>query len=280
MQAIRENSGKIHPDQRKGTLMTTHTDFVSVERQNHIVQLVSERGRLTVPELSELFAVSDATIRRDLAALAAQNAVQRVHGGVMRLQSVATREIPIVVRQKSHAEEKSRIGRAAANLIQDGETLLLSGGSTGLAVARHLLQHNDLTVVTDSVLVVTELLQQERHRVIMLGGTIDPEEQAVRGTLSRAVLGQLQVDKVIIGAKGISVQRGVSAETPEEAELFRAYMAIGEHVIVVTDSSKFTQSALVQVAPLDAVHTLVSDTYLDAATAEHIRERGVYLVLA
>jgi DeoR/GlpR family transcriptional regulator of sugar metabolism len=257
----------------------THTDFLSLERQDHIVKLVADRGRLTVPELSQLFDVSDATIRRDLAALAAQNRVQRVHGGVIRLQSVATHEIPIVVRQKSHEIEKERIGQATAALIQDGETLMLSGGSTGLCVARQLHSHHDLTIVTDSLLVVQELLQQGQHKVIMLGGTIDPEEQAVRGTLSRMVLEQLQVDKVIIGTKGISVQRGLSAETPEEAELFRTYMSIGDHVIVITDSSKFEQSALVQVVPLEAIHTLVTDTHLDADTAEQIRERGVYLLL-
>lgn len=257
----------------------THTDYLSLERQDHIVELVGERGRLTVPELSQLFEVSDATIRRDLATLAAQNRVQRVHGGVMPLQTVATREVPIILRQKRYIEEKDRIGRAAAALIHDGETLLLSGGSTGLAAARHLQPFHDLTVVTDSLLVVQELLQQGQHKVIMLGGTIDPEEQAVRGTLSRTVLAQLQVDKVIIGTKGISVQRGLSAETPEEAELFRTYISIAEHVIVITDSSKFQQSALVQVVPLDAIHTLVTDTQLDAETAEQIREKGVYLLL-
>ncbi len=257
----------------------THTDFLSLERQDHIVKLVAERGRLTVPELSQLFDVSDATIRRDLATLAAQNLVQRVHGGVMRLQSVATHEIPIVLRQKTYVEEKERIGQATATLVKDGETLLLSGGSTGLCVARHLQGHHDLTIVTDSLLVVSELLQHDQHKVIMLGGTVDPEEQAVRGTLSRTVLAQLQVDKVIIGTKGISINRGLSAETPEEAELFRTYMSIGDHVIVVTDSSKFEQSALVQVVSLDAIHTLVTDTALDSETAEQIRERGIYLIM-
>src|SRR5436189_5924419 len=114
-----------------GSPTMTHTDFLSLERQDHIVKLVTDRGRLTVPELSQFFDVSDATIRRDLAALAAQNLVQRVHGGVMRLQTVATREIPIVLRQKTHIEEKERIGQATAALVQDGETLLVSGGSTG-----------------------------------------------------------------------------------------------------------------------------------------------------
>ncbi len=257
----------------------THTDFLSLERQAHIVKLVAERGRLMVSELSEMFDVSDATIRRDLAALAAQNRVQRVHGGVMRLQTVATHENPIGLRQKTHIAEKERIGIATAALVQDGETLLLSGGSTGLCVARQLHGHHDLTVVTDSLLVVTELLGQGQHKVIMLGGTIDPEEQAVRGTLSRTVLAQLQVDKVIIGTKGISINRGLSAETPEEAELFRSYISIGDHVIVITDSSKFEQSALVQVVSLDAIHTLVTDTALDSETAEQIRERGIYLIL-
>ncbi len=256
----------------------TVSDLMTPERQEQIVTLVNEKKRLTVSELGQYFGVSETTIRRDLATLAANNLLRRVHGGAMWINPVATSETPILHRQGEHAAEKERIGAATVELVQNGETLLLAGGSTGLAVARHLRERNGLTVVTDSLLVANELLRQGQHTIIMLGGTIDPDEQAVRGTLSRMFLGQLQVDKVIMGTKALSVGRGLSAETPEEAELLRGYMTCGHHVIIVTDSSKFHQSALIQLTPLDAIHILVTDTALEDEIAEQIREMGVYLL--
>ncbi len=255
------------------------TDLMTQERQDRIVERVSERGSLTVVELAEVFAVSEATIRRDLVALADRRLIQRVHGGAMRLGKVATSESPIVQRQLEHVEEKARIGQAAARLVRSGETLLLIGGSTGLAVARELSQHHEMTIVTDSLLVANELLEQRNHKVILAGGIIDPNEQAVRGTLSRLILQQIHVDKVIIGAKAISVARGISAETPEEAELFRACIACGDQVIVVTDSSKFQKSALSRVASIQDVHTLVTGRSLGRETAQQLEELGIHLVL-
>jgi DeoR family transcriptional regulator, fructose operon transcriptional repressor len=256
-----------------------NTDLMSLERQDRIASLVNERGSLTVVELSHAFAVSEATIRRDLVYLAERRLVQRVHGGAMRIGKVATSESPIVQRQLEHIEEKKRIAKATAQLIRTGETLLLLGGSTGLAVAQELAYHDDLTIVTDSLLIAHELLQHKKHKVVIAGGTIDPDEQAVRGTLSRLILQQLHVDKVIIGAKAISVLRGISAETPEEAELFRACMGCADQVIVVTDSSKFQKSALAKVVSIEDIHTLVTDDGLGQDDIQRIQEIGIHLVL-
>jgi DeoR/GlpR family transcriptional regulator of sugar metabolism len=251
---------------------------MTLERQNQLVELVNEKGRLTVPELSERFGVSETTIRRDLAALAARNLVRRTHGGVMRVGTVATSEAPIVQRQSEHAAEKERIGAAAAELIQDGETLLIAGGSTGYAVARHLAQHNHLTIITESLLVVQELLRQGQHKLIMLGGSVDPNEHAVRGTLARQMLEQFTVDKVIIGARAVSISRGISAESPEEAEFLQTYIERGDHVILVTASNKFHISALASLSPLSVINTLVTDDGLDDDIAHKIQELGVYLI--
>lgn len=260
--------------------MSNFSDLMTPERQEQIVNLVNELGSVTVTELSERFCVSETTIRRDLITLSERNLVRRTHGGIMRIGTVATTESPIVLRQAEHAAEKERIGVAAAKLIQNGETLLLAGGSTGLAVAHHLDRHTNLTIITESLLVVQELLRQGHHRLIMLGGMIDPDEQAVRGTLARQMLEQLRVDKVIIGARAVSVKRGISAETPEEAEFLRTFLKCGEHVILVTDSSKFHLSALAQLAPLTAVQTLVTDTNLDESITQQIGELEIELLMA
>jgi len=255
----------------------SNSDLLGLERQERITKLLEQKGTLTVAEISHSFGVSEATVRRDLAALAAHNMIRRVHGGAMRPHAVATSEAPILQRQEENAEIKMRIGKATARLIQDGETLLLIGGSTGTAVARELGEHHDLTLVTDSLIVANELMHQNGHKVIMLGGVIEAAEFAVRGMLARLILTELQVDKVILGTKAISPERGLSAESAEEAEILRAFIHAGNHVIVVTDSSKFRQNALVRVAPIEAIHTLVTDSQIPPDALERIQEKGVFV---
>lgn len=255
-----------------------NAELLSQERQAAIAELVDSQGSLTVAAITETFGVSEATARRDLATLAAQNLILRVHGGAIKNNPVITRESPIEQRRQINAEIKQRIALATTQLIHDGETLFIAGGSTGIAVAQELHTHYELTIVTDSLLVANELRLQRKHTVVMLGGTLDLDEQAVRGTLSRIILKQIQVDKAIVGVKAISVERGLSAETAEEAEFIRSVMDAGNHIIVVTDSSKFAQTALMQVAPIDVVHTLVTDNLLDDDVVEKIREHGVYVI--
>lgn len=255
-----------------------NSDLLGLERQERIAKLLDERGTLTIAEISDVFGVSEATVRRDLATLASQNLIRRVHGGAMRRHAVATSESPILQRQEENAEVKRRIGQAAAGLIENGETILLIGGSTGTAVAHELAGHRDLTVVTDSLMVANTLIHQSGHRLILIGGMVDSAELAVRGTLARLMLAELQVDKVVLGTKAISAQRGLSAESAEEAEILRAFLHAGNQVIVVTDSSKFRQNALVRVAPVDAIHTLVTDTNIPADALTALRDKGVFVV--
>lgn len=256
-----------------------NSDLMTLERQEQIVSLVSRMGRVTVAELTERFNVSEATIRRDLASLAEANLLRRTHGGAIQSDKVQTTESPIVQRQSLYAAEKDRIGAATAQLIQDGETLLVAAGSTGLAVINHLTDHQNLTIITDSLLVANAVLPRQNQQVILLGGIVDPDEQAVRGTLARQTLEQLYVDKVILGAKAVSIERGICCETPEEAEFFRTCLKRGSHVILVTDSSKFRVSALVQMAPLTVVQTLVTDTTLDADLVDQLQNIEIEFLL-
>lgn len=255
----------------------SYSDLHGLERQEKIAQLLEERGKLTVVEISQAFDVSEATARRDLTALVERNMIRRVHGGAMRAQPVATSEAPIRQRMEEHAEIKRRIGQAAARFIQNGETVLLIGGSTGTAVARELGNHTNVTLITDSLIVANELIRQGIHKVIMLGGTIDADEFAVRGTLARLFLSEFQVDKVVLGVKAISAQRGLSTESAEEAELFRGCIQAGNYIILVTDSSKFNQSALVRIAPVDVLDALVTDSRIETETVEALQERGVFV---
>jgi DeoR family transcriptional regulator, fructose operon transcriptional repressor len=254
------------------------SDLLAHERQTKIVELINQRNSITVLEICDVFRISEATARRDLAKLASQNLLKRVHGGAVKHQTVATSEKPIEQRQHVNQSAKTRIAQHAVNLLNDGESLLLVGGSTGIAIAKELYALHDLTVITDSLIVANILLDQENHTVMMLGGVIDPDERAVRGSLPRVLLQKLQVDKAMLGTKGISVERGLSIESPEDAELWRTFTEIAHHVIVVADSSKFDQSALVRAIPIGLVDTLVTDDSLAPDLQEQLLDQGVYVI--
>src|SRR5512143_2667001 len=146
------------------------SDFTPTpERQKQILSLLTRQGRLSVAEIVAQFAISEATARRDLESLASQGKAQRVHGGVISVEQ-APPESPILERENEQADEKKRIGLAAANLIADKETVFLGSGTTVLEVARNLRNRKNLTVITNSLPVLNALAGAEGVTVICLGG--------------------------------------------------------------------------------------------------------------
>src|SRR5512144_518018 len=143
--------------------------YTSIERQRRILTLLQQSERLSVAEICERFAVSEATARRDLEALAGQGKIQRVHGGAI-LAEQAPPELPILQRGYAQLEEKTRIGRVAAGLIADEETVFLGSGTTVLEVARHLRDRRGLTVITNSLPVINTLASAEGINLVAVGG--------------------------------------------------------------------------------------------------------------
>src|SRR5215208_229080 len=157
------------------------TDFIPIpERQKQILSLITRHGRLSVTEIVEQFSISEATARRDLESLAAQGKVQRVHGGVITVEK-APPELPILERESEQADEKAGIGRAAASLVADRETVFLGSGTTVLEVARNLRNHKNLTVITNSLPVLNMLAGLREITVISLGGMLRDSEMSFIG---------------------------------------------------------------------------------------------------
>jgi len=192
----------------------------------------------------------------------------------------ASEEPPAVQRMELHAEEKHRIGQAAAKLIQEGEVVLLVSGTTVLEVARHLTERRDLTVITDSFLVANLLLKYPHIRLIMLGGTVCHSELSVLGHLTRLCLREVQADKVILGVRGVSLQRGLLSDTFTEAETHREFISRADEVIVVADHSKFDQSATAILAPLSQVDRIVTGREVSTSILEALRSLGIQVILA
>ncbi|MCS6906448.1 MAG: DeoR/GlpR family DNA-binding transcription regulator [Anaerolineales bacterium] len=251
----------------------------NVERQEQIVQLLTQKKRITVNDLCEIFSISKATARRDLEVLASQGKIQRVHGGAI-LVSSAPPEMPILQRQSEQAEEKREIGIAAAQLVSDGSTVFLGSGSTVLEVARNLRERKNLTVVTNSLPVVNILADVQEITLVVIGGLFRKSELSFIGHLTEQALKEINVDQVIMGARAISLTHGLTNDYLPETMTDRAIIQIGRRVILVVDHTKFGRISTAFLAPLEAIHTIVTDSATPDSFCKELESRGIQVIKA
>jgi DeoR family transcriptional regulator of aga operon len=249
------------------------------ERQKQILSLLTRHGRLSVTEIVEQFSISEATARRDLESLASQGKAQRVHGGVIAVEE-APPELPILERENEQADEKSRIGRAAASLVADNETVFLGSGTTVLEVARNLRDRKNLTVITNSLPVLNALAGVEGITVISLGGMLRDSELSFIGHITEQALAEVRADKVIIGTRGVSLEHGMTNDYLQETLTDRAIMKVGREVIVVADYTKVNRIATALLAPLDSMQTFVTDSKADKKFIQVIKKQGIIVIVS
>ena len=250
-----------------------------VERKEKIRQFIHEAGRATVAELCDRFGVSEATARRDLKELGAEGVVRRVHGGAVRPDAL-TPEPPVLERAHEQAEAKTCIGQAAAALIADGETVFLGSGSTVLAVARHLKQRRNLTVISNSLPVINLLADAPDITVIALGGLLRPSELSLIGYLAEQSLAELRADKVVMGIRAVHLEHGLTNDYLPETMTDRAIVRLSARVILVADHTKFGQTATAYVASLSVVDTVVTDTGIAPEVVQGLAEAGIRVIVA
>jgi DeoR family transcriptional regulator of aga operon len=256
------------------------TNFISgTDRQHQILQLVERQQRISVAEICTMFEVSEATARRDLESLAGQGKLQRVHGGAILLTQ-APPEQPILQRQDEQSDEKIRIGQAAAALVRDGETVFLGSGTTVLEAARLLRGRRDLTVLTNSLPVVNALAGAEGITVICLGGMLRDSELSFIGHITEQALAEVRADKVLMGTRAISLEYGLTHEYLPETLTDRAILKAGRQIIVLADHTKFGRAATVLLAPLESIHTIVTDKGTPQDFIGAVQERGLRTVIA
>jgi len=248
------------------------------QRQKQILSLLARQGRLSVTEIVERFSISEATARRDLESLASQGKAQRVHGGVIAIEQ-APPELPILEREGEQPEEKARIGRAAASLIADKETVFLGSGTTVLEVARNLRDRHNLTVITNSLPVMNTLAGAKEITVISLGGMLRESELSFIGHLTEQALAELRADKVIIGARAVSLEQGLTNDYLPETMTDRAILKVGREVVLVADHSKINRVSTTFLAPLTDVHKLVTDRGSPRSFIAALKVHGIHVVV-
>lgn len=257
-------------------------------RRERMLELIGRTGFARVGELSEAFQVSDVTVRNDLAILAEEHGldgqrIRRVHGGAV-LRASGQREPSFEEALQSSADEKRRIGLAAAAMVASGSSVLLDVGTTTAAIARALADREDLedvTVITNGLSIALELERAiPRFQVVVTGGTLRPLQHSLVEPLASVLLERMHADLAFIGCTGVDPAGGVTNVNLPEADLKRVMVASASRAVVVADGSKLGRTHLGRIAALDEVDELVTGESAPAAEVEALRAAGLSVMVA
>jgi DeoR/GlpR family transcriptional regulator of sugar metabolism len=261
-----------------GVPKSTSTLFTH-ERRQQIARILEAQLRVTVSELSQHFSISEVTIRKDLAWLEKQKVAVRTHGGAVAA-TTGTNEMGFAVREHLQQTEKDRIGAAAANCVQDGETIFIDASTTALAMAQLLKSRRELTVVTNGLRSGMTLVGLPGISVLIPGGMLREESFSLVGTWGAAVLQQIHISRAFLGARGFTLNEGLTDVNSEEVELKRAIVASAREVVAIIDHSKWDQVALATFCSLERIKMIITDGKAPAEMVKQVRAMGIDVCIA
>ncbi|MBC7264368.1 MAG: DeoR/GlpR transcriptional regulator [Chloroflexi bacterium] len=246
--------------------------MLAEERRAILLQRLKDNGYIEVTDVAPSLNVSAATVRRDLECLAQEGLVTRTRGGAVLSVRSTTLELPYDVKRQRHIEEKRRIAAAAAEMVLDGETIILDAGSTTYELALLLLHKRNLTVVTNDLQIAVKLASNPNINLVCTGGIARANVYTLLGPQVEAFLRTLRVNKTFLGADAIHPDGTIANVNLEEVAVKQAMVRAGEQVILLTDSSKFGIVGFAKVCDLSEVDVLITDRGIPPAMLERLRE--------
>jgi DeoR/GlpR family transcriptional regulator of sugar metabolism len=245
------------------------------ERQRQILERLQAEREVKIAELKEMFAVTEMTIRRDLEKLEAAGNIRRTFGGAI----LVGRDIALQERIGIMAEAKMKIGKAAAALVQPGESIFVDAGTTTLQVVRYLPAAFPVTVVTNAVTIAVELMGKQIPTVVT-GGVLIEKTAALSGPYTEKMLSGMAFDRVFLGATGVHCSHGFSNSNLLEVEIKKMAMGRAKETNIVMDHSKFGAQVLFSFAGLSEVQRIITDQLPDDELRSACEEAGVSLLVA
>lgn len=251
----------------------------TVERRKKIMSLLSEKDMIYVPKLSDLFNVSEVTIRNDLEQLEKKGMLIRARGGAIKIETGRYSDAKQTEKSRSNYLEKSKIGKAAVNLIHDYETIIIDSGSTTYEVTKNIVDFKELTIITNALNIANELQTKTNVNAILLGGYLRHTSMSIVGPIAQNNIKLLSVDKAFIGVDGFDSRKGIYAPNIEEAYLKELMVDTAKEVIVVTDSSKFKKRSLAYVCPPSMINTVVTDKKIMVEDRKILEDHGIKVIM-
>ena len=251
----------------------------AAERQRVIVGHVRERGAVSIKDLAALVGSSEVTVRRDLKQLEAAGELRREHGGAVPTAE-QPREPTYAEKSRTASGQKSSIARLAADFVNDGDAIVIGAGTTTMALAEQLRNRNELTVMTNSLLVAQAFADSPRIEVMLTGGMLRGSIFAMVGSVAERALAGLHADRTFLSGNGLTARNGLSTPNQMVAGVDRALAEAGHEVCVLADHTKIGRNSVIQTVPTAQIGTLVTDARSSTDELDLIRNAGTQVHVA
>jgi DeoR family transcriptional regulator, aga operon transcriptional repressor len=252
----------------------------TVDRRMKILKKLSVNDQVFVNELSKEFSVSEVTIRNDLEQLESKNLLIRARGGAMSATQVVSQDLQLGEKHKLNLAEKVKIGKAAAKLIKESDTLIMDSGTTTLEIIRNIEPSlNNVTVITNALNIANQLVSMPNVNLIIPGGVLRKNSLSLIGPLAEKSFRNFFVDKVFLGVDGFDTMNGISTPNIEEASLNQIMIEVAREVIVVADSSKFLRKSLAFICKLDRIDTVITDSGISDEDKKRLEDAGIKVII-
>ncbi len=240
------------------------------DRENRILSMLIEDYNLSVSKISEILGVSAVTVRSDLTSMEEKGFILRTRGGALPVFHP-----DILMSQRARQEEKNRIAKAAADMVEEGDAIMIDDGTTTSLVLKYLMGKRNIHVVTNSTLALTYARVNPTLHLTMVGGEFKPGSESLVGPVSLSHLERYHVRYAFVGTGGFSAETGMTTHIEESAEIIKAMARQSDQTILLADSSKYGKSGFVKILPLDNVDMIITDTEMKPEYVNEIKEKGL-----
>ena len=247
------------------------------ERKKMILDILNTENKVEVTKLAERLGVSEVTVRRDLSIMEEQGLLAKTYGGAVKLEQTLL-ETMYRDKVKKMPEEKEAIGKYAAGLVKSGDVIFLDAGTTTVQIARNLKNRSNITVVTNSILVMLELRTSRNISTILLGGNCRVGSFDLSGPLAEKGIGSFRADKALLGTDGMSVDGGVTTGDIYTAKMTELMCRLASEVIIVTDHTKIGKNSFSKYVDIKDIDKLITDKNAEKTYLEKMRKIGVEVI--
>ncbi len=251
--------------------------MLAIERRNAILAKLNAEGKVIVADLSREFDVTEETIRRDLEKLDKEGIAKKTYGGAVINQSLNT-DLPFNVRKRANVELKQNIAAKIAELIGDGDYIMLDSSSTAKFVTKFIKDRKNITLITNSVEIMFELADKEDWNILSTGGTLKKGALSLVGSSAEKMIRGFHVDLAVCSSKGLDIKMGITDSNEKDSEIKRAIFAAAEKKVLAIDSTKFDKISFVRVLDVNEVDVVVTDQKPSERWVEHFKNNNVELI--
>ena len=260
--------------------MPRSTQESTVSRRKKILQMLSDSGQVLVDDLSKEFSVSEVTIRNDLDQLEKKNQLIRARGGAIKLQSGVGLDQRLADKHKINYPEKARIGKRAAQLVSEADTIIIDSGSTTAEMVKNLPDFQDLTVITNALNIANQLMIKPYINMIIPGGYLRKNMLSLVGPQAEKSLRNFNVDKAFLGVDGLDTRHGIFTPNVEEARLNEIMIEVSKEVILLADSSKFKKRSFAFICQINQIDKVITDNKIPDDDKKRLLDAGVEVIIA